>query len=90
MSKRVCSTERKRRMPFARQKAAQAWCQSKTSGIEMDNRLAEEFAKILVVESYEPHLGCATTGELLKGVGALEALAEICAHIKGVDAQAGE
>ena len=35
------------RMPMAREMAAQAWCDSETSGIEMDARLAESFARIL-------------------------------------------
>jgi len=54
-----------RRMAFARQEAAQAWCGEKTSRKTMDIDLAEEFAKILVKYMYEPHLGCATTGELI-------------------------
>lgn len=32
---------------IAKQKAAQAWCGEKTSGIEMDVELATEFAKII-------------------------------------------
>jgi len=32
---------------LARGKAALAWCESETSSIEMDVRLAEEFARIL-------------------------------------------
>lgn len=37
-----------RRMNYARAEAAKAWCQPATSGIEMDPRLAEAFARILV------------------------------------------
>jgi len=62
--------ELERRMVFARMKVAQAWCEDTTRNIEMDTVLAEEFAKILVVEMYEPHLGCATTRELLDEIGA--------------------
>jgi hypothetical protein len=58
--------ERERRMSFMRQKAAQTWCAPETANIEMDSRLAEEFAKILLEESYASHLGCATTRELLE------------------------
>ena len=53
------------KMKFAREKAAQAWCAGTTRNKEMDVDLAEEFAKILVEEMYSPHLGCATTKELL-------------------------
>jgi hypothetical protein len=38
-------------MDEARQIAAQAWCDPETSGIEMDVRLAEAFAKRLVTAS---------------------------------------
>jgi hypothetical protein len=62
--------EYERRMAFARGKAAQAWCGDKTRYTEMDSDLAEEFAKILVEEMYAPHLGCATTEELLSEVAA--------------------
>lgn len=58
--------EHERRMSFARQEVATAWCQAKTGMIEMDADLAEEFAKILVVHMYKPHLGCATTGEIIE------------------------
>lgn len=57
--------EMERRMVFARQKAAQAWCTTETSSIPMDVILCEAFAEILVVYMYEPHMGCVTTGELL-------------------------
>lgn len=62
--------EYERRIVFARQEAATAWCQEKTSNKEMDAELAEEFAKILVEHMYAPHLGCATTEELLDEVKA--------------------
>lgn len=58
--------EHERRMGFAREKAAQVWCQEKTKKKIMDVELAEEFAKILVVQMYEPKLGCATTKELFE------------------------
>lgn len=54
-----------RRIVFARQEAAKAWCGEKTKDKTMDADLAEEFAKILIDHMYAPHLGCATTGELL-------------------------
>ena len=53
--------EYERRMVFAREEAVKAW-----RGGEIISDLAEEFAKILVYHMYEPHLGCATTRELLK------------------------
>ena len=59
------AAELERRMVFARDKAAQAWCQKTTSKKEMDTVLAEAFARILVKEMYEPRLGCATTAMLL-------------------------
>lgn len=62
--------EKERRMNFARQKAATAWCGKKTSGKTMDAELAEEFAKILVIEMYKPYLGCATTKELIEEIKA--------------------
>jgi len=58
--------EEQRRMMFAIQEAAGAWGGEKTKGKTMDVDLAEEFAKILVKHMYEPHLGCATTGEIIE------------------------
>jgi len=58
--------ELERRMVFARQEAATAWCGEKASKKTMDSNLAEEFAEILVKHMYAPHLGCATTGELIE------------------------
>ena len=58
--------EYERRMVFARERAAQAWCREETKDKTMDAKLAEAFAKILVVHMYEPHLGCATTGEIIE------------------------
>jgi len=58
------------RMGIARQEAARAWCEERTAHIEMDSVLAEEFAKILVEHMYAPHLGCATTRELLAELAA--------------------
>ena len=60
--------ELERRMVFAREKAAQLWCEEKTRHKIMDVELAEEFAKILVVQMYEPKLGCATTEELIEEI----------------------
>lgn len=57
--------EKERRMIFAREEAAKAWCGEKTEGLSMMPDLAEEFAKILVVHIYAPHLGCATTEMLI-------------------------
>ena len=51
---------------LARERAAQAWCQPETSGIEMDARLAEAFAAILDEVWTQPWLGNATTGQLLE------------------------
>jgi hypothetical protein len=62
----IAPTELARRMVFAREKAAQAWCEPTTSDRLMDVALAEAFAGILVAEMYLPKLGCATTGELLR------------------------
>jgi len=61
---KISKKEQERRMVFARQKAAQAWCHKKTSKKEMDADLCEEFAKILVLEMYEPHLGCSKTSKM--------------------------
>lgn len=58
--------EGRRRMEFARHRAAQIWCQPGLGQKVMDVDLAEAFARVLVVEMYEPHLGCATTGELIE------------------------
>ena len=58
--------EYERRMVFARQRAAQAWCAEETKDKTMDAELAEAFATILVIIMYEPHLGCATTGEIIE------------------------
>ena len=57
--------EQERRMNFAMQEAAAAWCGEKAKDKIMDADLAEEFAKILVKHMYEPHLGCASTRELI-------------------------
>lgn len=66
----VSDEEHERRMVFARELAAQAWCVPSTENIEMDPRLAEAFAAILVVEMYEANLGCATTRELITEITA--------------------
>jgi len=64
--KKLTEEEKERRMGFALQEAAKAWCGEKTKDITMDAGLAEEFAKILVVQMYAPKLGCATTREILE------------------------
>jgi hypothetical protein len=61
-------SEHERRMVFARQEAAKAWCDKRTEKKIMDPDLAEVFAEILVVHMYEPHMGCATTGEMLEEI----------------------
>jgi len=61
---------RESEMLFARELAAQAWCKEETKHTDMDVNLAEAFAEILVKEMYDPHLGCATTEELLDEVKA--------------------
>ena len=58
--------EEERRMGFALQEAAGAWCGDKAKNKEMDADLAEEFAKILVKHMYAPKLGCATTREIIE------------------------
>lgn len=63
-------TEVERRMGFARQVAAQAWCFPETANKVMDTDLAEAFARLLVREMYQPRLGCATTRELLNEISA--------------------
>ncbi len=60
----LSQAEQDRRMTFAREAVA------KTSTKVIDPELAEEFARILVVEMYAPHLGCAKTSELLAEVAA--------------------
>lgn len=66
----VDKQELERRMIFAREKASQAWCTEETKFIEMNPALLEAFARILVVNSYAPHLGCATTGQMLREIAA--------------------
>lgn len=58
--------EQKRRMKFAREEVGRAWCTPKTGHLQMIPDLAEELAKLLVVHMYEPHLGCASTGEIIE------------------------
>lgn len=62
----ISAEEKTRRMRFAREEAASCWCGPTTSHIPMDVVLAEAFAVKLVAQMYAPHLGCATTGELLE------------------------
>jgi len=66
----MSNEEFERRMCFARQEASKAWCGEKTKNIDMDVELAEEFARILVREMYQPNLGCATTGMLIEEIKA--------------------
>jgi hypothetical protein len=58
--------EEERRMGYALQEAAGAWCGDKAKDKEMDADLTEGFAKILVKHMYAPKLGCATTREILE------------------------
>lgn len=51
---------------LCREKAAQAWCQPKTSHKPMDADLCEAFAQILNEIWSQPWLGNATTGELIE------------------------
>ena len=55
---------------FARQRAAQAWCQPSTEGLDMIPELAEAFAEILDTIWGRPWLGYATTRELLDEIAA--------------------
>jgi uncharacterized FAD-dependent dehydrogenase len=66
----ISKEEYERRLSFARQEAGRVWGQKNTRHKVMDTDLAEAFAKILVVHMYKPHLGCATTRELLKEIEA--------------------
>lgn len=61
--------EHERRMVFARKEVIKA-LPTVDEISKRDAELAEEFAKILVVHMYQPHLGCATTGQLLQEVKA--------------------
>ncbi len=54
-----------RRMGFARTEACKAWTLPQTEKKDMDVDLAEAFAMILMGHMYTPHLGCATTRQLL-------------------------
>jgi hypothetical protein len=51
--------------PLSVHLATSAWTKPKTEKIEMDTRLAEEFAFILYEEIKKPNLGNATTKELI-------------------------
>ena len=76
--------EYERRLNFARQEAAKAWAKVKTVHIldqllssgtikfitTRDVALLNEFAVILVKHIYAPHLGLATTGEMLDEIKA--------------------
>lgn len=62
---RISNKEKTRRMAFAREQAAAAWTRPATSGKVMDVELAEAFAEILCPIMYAPHLGCASTGEII-------------------------
>ncbi len=57
--------ELQRRMNFALQRAAGAWCHPATSHKVMDVELTQAFAEILCEEMYATHLGCATTGQII-------------------------
>jgi hypothetical protein len=47
-----------------------AWQLPETSDIKMDSKLCGAFAEILDKELWEPHLGCATTKQLLDEISA--------------------
>lgn len=66
----VSPAEKARRMVFAREQAAQAWCAETTKHKVMDTDLAEAFAEILVKQMYAPHLGCATTRQIIEELSA--------------------
>ena len=55
---------------LAMERAAQAWCMPETEKTVMDVQLCCEFAKILDAELWNPHLGCATTKQLLDELAA--------------------
>lgn len=55
---------------LALQKAAQAWCKTKTVNKTLDPDLAEAFAEILDEIWSKAWLGNATTGELLEEIKA--------------------
>jgi len=57
-------------MEAARELAATAWTKPKTENLVLDPVLGEEFAVIIDKLINEPHLGCATTGELLDEIKA--------------------
>lgn len=50
--------------------ATEAWTKPATKRIQMDVRLAKEFAKIIDREISKPNLGCATTRQLLREISA--------------------
>lgn len=62
--------EHERRMEFARMEVSAAWTKEETKDTVMDPILAKELAEIMVIHMYEPHLGCATTCELLDEIKA--------------------
>ena len=49
----------------AREMAAQAWTKPETEKLVLDQNLAEAFARILDGALLAPHLGCATTRDLI-------------------------
>lgn len=55
---------------LAMERSAQAWCMPETEKIVMDVKLCCEFAKILDSELWNPHLGCATTQQLIDELSA--------------------
>jgi hypothetical protein len=69
--------------PLSIQLATSAWTKPKTEKIEMDTRLAEEFAFILYEEIKKPNLGNATTGELIDEIASrlgIPIIAEVMKH----------
>lgn len=63
-------TEHERRMEFARIEVMKAYATEETKNTEVDPVLSEKLAEIFVVHMYEPHLGCATTGDMLDEIRA--------------------
>jgi len=58
------------RLGFARAKISRIVNKRESNPIFSNDELFEECAKILMEEMYAPHLGCATTGELIDEIKA--------------------
>lgn len=55
---------------LAKEMAAQAWTKKETEKLVFNEKLAEAFAEILDGVLLAPHLGCATTGDLIDEIRA--------------------